>query len=242
MKKKCVPEGQQKGKGQARGQGEGPMGTPKKEGKIMNKVKEAIKLVDTVFDNPSEFKIINRVNEANKLADNILENCGKDHSVEEVENQLQNAPIDDPEEEADRVRDDIAGEDEATPGGEDESAIEMKLFEKRMSMPEVKAKLKKAADKCKKYEDRKERQKCMTAAMRKTYQEWKTAFVYESAVEGATEMIDMYIKREAMNAYQKFVQSKLKAAGVKSPAQMDPAKRKAFFSNLSKEWKAKKGV
>jgi len=174
MKKKCVPEGQQKGKGQARGQGEGPMGTPKKEGKIMNKVKEATKLVDTVFDNPSEFKIINRVNEANKLVDNILENCGKDHSVEEVENQLQNAPDENPEEEADKLRNDIGGEDEA--------------------------------------------------------------------VEGATEMIDMYIQREAMNAYQKFVQSKLKAAGVKSPAQMDPAKRKAFFSNLSKEWKAKKGA
>jgi len=99
-----------------------------KEDKQMDNIKEVTKeatdLVDTVFDDPAEFKSANRVNEANEMVDNLLDDCGKDHSVKEVENKIENAPTEDPEEEADRVRDDIAGEDEVTPGGEDESAIE----------------------------------------------------------------------------------------------------------------------
>jgi hypothetical protein len=79
----------------------------------MDKVKEASKLVDDVFDNPVEFKKANRIKEADGLVDTILDDCGKDHSVKEVENKIENAPTEDPEEEADRVRDDIAGEDES---------------------------------------------------------------------------------------------------------------------------------
>ena len=37
--------------------------------------------------------------------------------------------------------------------------------------------------------------------------------------------------------YQKFFQGKLKAWGVKSPAELDKDKRKKFFTEVSKEWK-----
>lgn len=166
MKEKCVPEGQQ---------------NKVKEDKEMNKVKEANDLVDVVFDNPSEFKKANMVKEADGLVDIILDNCGKDHSVKEVENQLQNEPTDNPDEEADRLRNDIGGEDKATPGGEDESAI-----------------------------------------------------------EGAVNVIDNMMKLNELTAYQKFFQSKLKAMGVKSPAQLPADKKKEFFNSIDKGWKAKK--
>ena len=177
--KKCIPENEQRSQGQGRGlgrgQGKGPMGQPTKE----ERVREANKLVDDVFDNPTEFKKANMMKEAEEMVDNILDGCSK---VKEVENQLQNAPTDNPDEEADRVKDDVGGIDKVTPGGEDESVI-----------------------------------------------------------EGATEMIEMFMMKEELNAYQKFVQAKLKASGYSTPAKMPPDKRKAFFSNLSKEWKAKKG-
>jgi len=162
MKEKCVPEGQQ---------------NKVKEDKEMNKVKEANDLVDVVFDNPSEFKKANMVKEADGLVDIILDNCGKKHGVEEVENKIENAPTEDPAEDAERVKGDIAGKPDE-----------------------------------------------------------------ESAMDGATDMIEMFMMKEEMNDYQKFVQAKLKASGFSTPAKMPPDKRKAFFSSLSKEWKAKKGA
>ena len=172
--KKCIPENEQRSQGQGRGlgrgQGKGPMGQPTKE----EKVREANKLVDDVFDNPSEFKKSSMIKEADAMVDNILDDYDQ--------NKLQNAPSDDPDEEADRVKDDVGSLDKTTPGGEDESVI-----------------------------------------------------------EGATEMIEMFMMKEELNDYQKFVKSKLKASGYSTPAKMPPDKRKEFFSNLSKEWKAKKG-
>ena len=37
--------------------------------------------------------------------------------------------------------------------------------------------------------------------------------------------------------YQKFFQKKLKEWGVKSPAELDKAKRTKFFNEIEKEWK-----
>ena len=147
----------------------------------MDKVKEATKLVDDVFDNPAEFKKANIVKEAEGMVDKLLEDCGMDHGdkkkkVKEVENKLENEPSQDAEEETDRLKADVGGED--------------------------------AEDK--------------------------------EAIEGATDMIEMYMMKEEMTSYQQFVQAKLKASGYSSPAKMPPDKRKAFFSSLSKEWKAKK--
>ena len=84
-----------------------------KEEKEMDKVKEATGLVDTVFDDPAEFKKANAIREADGMVDTILDDCGKEHGVEEVENKIENAPIEDPEEEVERVKDDIAGDESA---------------------------------------------------------------------------------------------------------------------------------
>jgi len=151
------------------------MGNPTKEEKEMNKVKEANDLVDVVFDNPDEFKRANMVKEADGLVDIILDSCGKKHGVEEVENKIENAPTDNPEEEAERVKDDIAGEPDE-----------------------------------------------------------------ESAMESAVNVIDNMLKLNELTAYQKFFQSKLKAMGVKSPAQLSPDKKKEFFNSIDKGWKAEK--
>jgi hypothetical protein len=113
----------------------------KEKAKKKDKVKEAHELVDTVFDEPAEFKKAGVNREADEMVDVILDNCGKDHSVEEVENQLQNAPTDDPGEEEDRLKADIGGEDEVTPGGEDESEIEgaVNVFDNMLKLNEATA-------------------------------------------------------------------------------------------------------
>jgi len=52
------------------------------------------------------------------------------------------------------------------------------------------------------------------------------------------EKIDRYLSEES--DYQKWFAKKLKEAGVKSPAELDNAKKKKFFNMIDKEWKGKK--
>jgi hypothetical protein len=80
MKKECVPEGQEKGKGKRMGKGEGPMGSPYKE------IKEIT--VDDIID----------------LAEAELE------GAEEGEpNEMKNAPSQNPDEQMKRLEDDLTG-------------------------------------------------------------------------------------------------------------------------------------
>lgn len=85
MKKDCVPAGQEKGKGQrmARGKGKGPMGVSSEGDYVMDKY-QVIDLID---------RIINE-------------------ELEEGEpNDLKNEPSQNPEEELDRVEDDLGGDE-----------------------------------------------------------------------------------------------------------------------------------
>lgn len=89
------------------------MGKPTKEEKTMDKVKEATKLVDDAFDNPSEFKKAGQINEAYILTDKILESCGPSHNkkkkeVEEVENKIDHVPEQEPYEHLKDVRDEMS--------------------------------------------------------------------------------------------------------------------------------------
>lgn len=52
------------------------------------------------------------------------------------------------------------------------------------------------------------------------------------------EKIDRYLSEES--EYQKWFAKKLKEAGVKSPAELDDAKKKKFFDEIDKKWKGKK--
>lgn len=81
IRKKCVPEDQVKGQGQkqARGQGKGPMGQPKR-------VEEAMDLVDIILDGDyKEYKVLK---DSMNLVDNL---------VDEVENKIDHVPDQDME-------------------------------------------------------------------------------------------------------------------------------------------------
>jgi len=52
------------------------------------------------------------------------------------------------------------------------------------------------------------------------------------------EKIELYLNEET--EYQKFFQKKLEKFGVKSPTELDDAKKKEFFSEIEKEWTGEK--
>lgn len=128
MRKKCVPAGQEQGQGkrQARGQGKGPMGKPTKE----QDEEDVVAKAQLPYDHPKKKTILkeppvvakgeipmkkvketlSKVNEYYSLkeADELIEEmCGKKH-VEEIENDIEHVPEEDPEKHMDNVTKDIA--------------------------------------------------------------------------------------------------------------------------------------
>lgn len=103
VSKKCIPEDHVKGRGrrQARGKGEGPIGKPRGDVKEMDIVEEAIKLVDIILT--GDYKEYKNVEEAISNVDGVLD---------EVENKLDNAPNQDLAELTDEVFEELSGEEE----------------------------------------------------------------------------------------------------------------------------------
>lgn len=79
MREQCVQDGQEKGKGKgnARGQMNGPLGIPNQEEIIMGKSDKAVELVDTIFD--EGFELYNKGKTAERHIDYLLDMCGAPH-------------------------------------------------------------------------------------------------------------------------------------------------------------------
>jgi len=127
VRKKCVPAGQEKGKGkrQARGKGKGPMGKPTKE-----QDEDMVSKAQLPYDHPKKKSILKEppvvakgditmkkiketlknfngyygMKEAEKIIDEM---CGKKH-VEEIENDITHVPEEDPVKQDEKIKKDIA--------------------------------------------------------------------------------------------------------------------------------------
>ncbi len=82
IQKKCIPEDKVKGQGhrKGRGQTQGPMGVPVK------KFKEAVKLIDEIFDEGLDH--YGKLKEAEIELNKILEVCGRVHKEQEDEDEI----------------------------------------------------------------------------------------------------------------------------------------------------------
>lgn len=98
IRKRCVPAGQEKGKGQrqARGQGQGPMGVP------MIKVKEVMDLVDYIFD--SGFEQYGKFKKAEEAIDFLLDACKK---MREEEQDLEESVFSNPYDQLSGIKIDV---------------------------------------------------------------------------------------------------------------------------------------
>lgn len=151
---------QGKGQGNARGQGQGPMGKPKGANEMNQHFKEAIDLVDIILT--GDYNEYKKFNESLELVDEI---------IDEVENKIDNVPDQDLQSLYKTVFDELS-QDSMTP-------------------------------------------------------------VEESILSSVKKLI----KEED---YREFFKGMLKKWNIKSPTDLEGDKKKEFFSQVDKGWKAKK--
>ena len=209
--KKCIPEGEQKSKGEGRGkgygQGKGPIGVPAGSDKKRprNERREIVKEPPVAVDKEIELKKFKNAKEALNL---IL---GETYKVDEDENTLDNEPNEEPEEELDALRKDIAESYKFI----DESAYQ-DYFEGMMKKFGV----------TKPSELKGEKKKEFFDAVDKG---WKG----EKKVNEVDRILDEH-------AYGDFFLGMLKKFNVKGIMQLNVEKRKEFFNAIKTGWAAKK--
>lgn len=222
ISKKCIPEGEQKskgqGKGQARGQGKGPIGVPKKEDKNMldNKVNQ---LVDEIL--LGDYSLFKKLEEGDVSVDNVLD---------EIENSIDHVPDQDLPELQQSVEDDLT-KDSNTPV--EERVI---LFKEGM-----KTELKDVTVKCKKeFQDVSEVRTCMAEAMKSMYHNWMVSQLPVDRITPIEEQMLASVKLLSEDAYKEFFKKMLSKYGVKTPSELSDDKKKEFFNAVDKGWKANK--
>ena len=208
VKKKCIPEGEQKskgkGKGKGFGKGKGPVGVPKKGfgpgNRPRNERREIVKEPPVEIEKDIELKKIK------ELLTTML-----DEVYNENENTLDPAPKDEPEEELDSLKKDIA-----------ES---LRFFNESKYQEFFQSMLKKfgvtgvgqlKGEKKKEFFDTIEK-------------EWTT----EKKVNEMDRILDEH-------AYGDFFLGMLKKFGVTGVMKMDVEKRKEFFNAIKKGWASQK--
>lgn len=217
IKKKCIPEEEQKskgqGKGQARGQGKGPIGVPKKEDVNISQLVDEILLGD--------YTLHKKLEESGSSVDAMLD---------EIENSIDHEPDQDLPELQQSVEDELT-KDSNTPV--EEMAM---LFKVKMN-----TQMEAVSVKCKKeFKDIAEVKTCMAEGMKTLYHEWMISELPVSKVTPIEEQMLASVKLLSEDAYKEFFKKMLSKYGVKTPSELDNAKKKEFFNAVDKGWKAKK--
>ena len=216
--KKCIPEEEQKskgqGKGMGRGKGKGPIGTPNKADQLVDEI---------LLGNYSLFK---KLEEADSSLDKFLD---------EIENSIDHVPDQDLPELQQSV------EDELTKDSNDAVEEKLMLFKEGMSKPEMKAKMKAIAAKCKKATKEPSQMKaCMAKGMKSMYHEWMVSQLPVDKITPIEEQMLESVKLLSEDAYKEFFKKMLNKFGVKTPSELSDEKKKEFFNAVDKGWKATK--
>lgn len=220
IKKKCIPEEEQnskgQGKGQARGQGKGPMGVPKKEDINISKVNQ---LVDEVL--LGDYSLYKKLEESGSSVDAMLD---------EIENKIDSVPDQDLPELQQSVEDELTKDSN--------SSVEERVILFKVGMQ---TKLEAVTTKCKKeFKDVAEVKTCMAEGMKGLYHEWMLSQLPLNEITPIEEQMLTSVKLLSENDYKEFFKKMLSKYGVKTPSELDDAKKKEFFNAVDKGWKAKK--
>jgi len=217
IQKKCIPEDKVKGQGQRKGRGQtqGPMGVPVK------KFKEAVKLIDEIFDEGLDH--YGKLKEAEIELNKILEVCGRVHKEQEDEDEIDlgkgtinttGRPYDHPIKM--RVR---AGVDkDETPGVEVES--QMGFVDSEYDEGPAKE------------DDPQKKQNVINTVPNQNIKQ--LYMIVRKQLEEIKELSE-----EDKSAYKVFFDKMLKKFGVNSPTDLSDDKKKEFFNAVDKGWKGK---
>ena len=122
-----------------------------------------------------------------------------------------------------------------------EKVSDISLFEKDLTNPAMKKKMRSLAAKCKGIQDEKQRQKCLRGVMMKVHKEWKIERVLQTAKTPLEEKMVASVKLLISEEdYKTFFKSMMKKWNINSPSELSDDKKKEFFDVVDKEWKAKK--